>query len=242
MSSKERKYTPSDMRYGFVAALILLLGSGAAYRLMAARLMDVSGGVPLPAGTLSRLPLSIAGWEGVDVPLTDAVIRATDTDDHVNRLYRRRGGIETAALFVAYGVRFRDLAPHRPEVCYPGAGWTLEATTPLDLALPDGSPLPCQLHHFSRAGLDAQRVAVLNYYIVDGGFHRDVSSLRSLAWRLEANASYVAQIQVTCSLEGFLDRTAEAAQIFAAQSAPEIRSVLVQAVKRAVQATGMPPD
>lgn len=216
-----------------LAALALLIGSGAAYRIAAARLADVSGCVPLAPGTLAALPLTIGHWIGEDLPLTEAIVEATDTDDHVNRLYKNHGGPGAVALFIAYGVRFRDLAPHRPEVCYPGSGWTHQATNVIDLPLADGLTLPSQVHHFSRGVLDSEAITVLNYYIVDGRYCHDVSRLRSLAWRFEVDARYVAQIQIASSAGEFFDRSDELVHAFAADSAPVIRAMLEHAVAEA---------
>ncbi len=102
----------------------LILASGFGYRTLADRYNRPSDSIPLAPGTLAKIPMEFNGWFGVDKPLDEAVARATDTNDQLNREYRRRDGRAAVTMFVAYGVRLRDLQPHRPEVCYPGAGWT----------------------------------------------------------------------------------------------------------------------
>ena len=234
MNDTERVQTRVGVWAGALAAFVLLLASGAAYRIAAARLADVSGTIPLPRGTLAALPLTIGRWVGEDLPLSEAVVRVTDTDDYVHRVYQNRGGPGVVSLFLAYGVRFRDLAPHRPEVCYPGAGWTLEGTRTVNLPLEDRSVLSCQLHHFSRGGFDSGAMTVLNYYIVDGEYCRDVLLLRSLAWRFKTDARYVAQIQVACSSRELFGRPDEVVQAFAVDSAPVVQATLADAVNRAM--------
>src|SRR5688572_15339309 len=109
----------------YAVAMILVIAGGTGYRIAAARYERISTSVPIPKGTLNRVDMNIGHWVGKDVPLEERIVKATDTDDHVNRLYRRSPH-EAVTLFVAYGVHLRDLMPHRPEVCYKGAGWIME--------------------------------------------------------------------------------------------------------------------
>ncbi len=217
---------------GVFAAFSLLVGSGAAHRIAAARFARASSSIPLPRGTLAALPLTIADWKGADVPLDDVVIEISDTDDHLNRVYTRANGRQRVSLFVGYGVKMRDLMPHRPEVCYVGQGWTMLSTRRVELPMPDGNRFPCQVHNFQRGGLDPRRIMVLNYYIVDGRFAQDVSALRSKAWKFNSDVSYVAQVQIAAP-DDATEKTDEAVvPAFAAQSAELIRRLLVEAVTR----------
>jgi len=210
-------------------AVALLLGSGIGHRQVAHYLSRPSGEAALAAGALAKLPLSIGSWSGRDVPLDASVIRATDTDAHVHRTYDR--GRTSVGLFVAYGIRTRDLAPHRPEVCYPGAGWTLQQAEPTRVSIDDASVLPCTVYRFSRGGKD-RHVTVLNYYIIDGRVCPDVSALRRRAWRGPGGVRYLAQVQITCSGDMLTDEAAaEAATVaFARVAAPQIRALFPDAV------------
>ncbi len=240
MSGSERADNRGGVGVSAIVAIVLLIGCGAAYRIATARLADVSGCVPLPRGTLEALPTKIGSWVGEDMPLSEVVVEATDTDDHVSRVYTRYGG--GVALFVAYGVRFRDLAPHRPEVCYPGSGWVRQGAEVIDVPLADGSSLAGQLHHFARGAFDSETISVLNYYIVDGRHHQDISRLRSLAWRFEADAKYVAQVQIASSFGEFFDRSDELVKTFAFDAAPVIRALLEEKVAEAMSGRETKPD
>lgn len=222
-------------RTATAVGVALLLACGWGYRAAEDRLADVSGTVPLPRGTLAAVPLEIAGWIGRDVPLDEHVVRATATDDHINRVYRR--GRDVVTLFVGYGVQLRDLAPHRPQVCYPGAGWTLSRASVEHADANDGVTLPFQIHRFYRAGLAQERITVLNYYLVDGVYCPDVSLLRSKAWRLKNDVRYAAQVQITCTPRFSHAWDEEVASRFAADAAPVIRAVLTDAVTRVADAT-----
>ncbi len=219
---------------GAALAVALLVCSGAAYRSAVSRFASVRAGVPLERGTLgAMLPLQIGDWIGRDVTLGEALVENTGTDDHVNRSYARAGSAEAVSLFIGYGIRMRDLMPHRPEVCYPGAGWTLHETRRVDVLLEDGSVIPVQIHRFDRGGLLGQATCVLNYYILDGRYSPDVSLLRSQAWKLENDIAYVAQVQIASPGP----RGEAAVRAFVTVAAREVERVLQQAVQQAL-ATG----
>ena len=220
--------TTGRMRLAIIVGIAVMLVSGAGYRTLARRLNYAPEHLKLAPGTLARLPMQIQKWAGRDDPLSESVIRATETDDHVNRTYTRANGWEGVGLFIAYGALARDLAPHRPEVCYPGGGWVLKAVESAELPVDDEWRLPCRIFKFSRGGFDARAVTVLNYYLVDGEYCEDVSLLRSRFWRGQASIGYMAQVQITCSggTPGELDAARRAVEAFAAESARAIQNVL----------------
>jgi len=207
-----------------VVAGFLMLVSTAAYRVLAARLAAPVNASPIPPAALERFPLQIGGWMGQEVPLDEAVVLATDTDAHINRRYSRHNGSESILLYVACGVKARDLMPHRPEVCYTGAGWTLIDKRSMELPLSDGMELPCMALQFSRGTLNTKKTILLNYYIVDGQYCRDVSLLRFKAWRGSGTVRYVAQVQIVASTTVNLNADSAARLVcdFAAESASSI--------------------
>ena len=207
-----------------VVAGFLMLVSSIAYRVLAARLDAPVNTTSLPPAALERLPLQIDDWTGQNVPLDEAIVRATDTEAHINRRYSRHNASENISLYIAYGVRARDLMPHRPEVCYTGAGWTLIDKRSKELPLSDGMKLPCSILQFSRGTLNTMKTVVLDYYIVDGQYCRDVSLLRFKAWRGSGTVRYVTQIQIVASATSNLtaDSAARLVCDFAAESASSI--------------------
>lgn len=212
-------------------AVALLLVSGAGYRSLAAWYDRASDGVAIPAGTLSGLlPLTLGEWRGHEEDMDEYVLRKTGTDDHVNRVYQRQRGRASVSLWIAYGVRPRDLMPHRPEVCYNGAGWTLESNRSLELTSGDGVVLPCRLMQFKRGVLASERITVLNYYIVDGERSAGVSQLRSKAARGGSSVSYAAQIQIVATTALRHEEGARKVRAFASESAGAIATMLSDAV------------
>ena len=218
-----------------LVAVALLGASGVAYRAAAARFGRASGGVVLERGTLKKLPLQIGGWVGVDVTMDEEIVRATDTDDHVNRTYTQHRRNRQVTLWIAYGIRLRDLMPHRPEVCYTSGGWLVDDKKAVDLAMEEGETLPCRILRFQRGGLGSGHITILNYYLVDGEYCADVSLLRSKQWRRgEEGARYAAQIQIACSSPFDLKTNEEAVGAFAVASADAIRTVISEEVAAAV--------
>ncbi len=207
-----------------VVAGFLMLISSAAYRVLAARLEAPVNTTPISPAALERLPLQIGDWMGREVSLDEAIVRATDTDAHINRSYSRNNASQYISLYIASGVKARDLMPHRPEVCYTGAGWTLIDKRSMELPLSDGMKLPCNTFQFSRGTLNTKKTVLLNYYIVDGQYCRDVSLLRSKAWRGSGTVRYVAQIQIAASATSNLtaDSAARIISDFAVESASSI--------------------
>jgi len=120
-----------------IAAGLVIIVFSAAYSVLATRLAAPVNTISLPTAALERLPLQIGGWMGQETPLDEEIVRATDTDAHISRIYSRHNAFEYISLYIAYGVRARDLMPHRPEVCYTGAGWTLIDKRSLKLPLSD---------------------------------------------------------------------------------------------------------
>lgn len=193
------KLEGSRLRPAIVAAVVascLMLVFGLTYRVVAARLDASINTTPISPDALTRFPLQIGDWTGVEVPMDEAIARATDTDARLNRRYTRRSGFESITFYIASGVKARDLMPHRPEVCYAGAGWTLMDRRSVKLPLDNATVLPCNIMQFSRGVLNPQKVIVLDYYLVDGQYSADVSLLRWKACLGSGTIRYVAQIQI----------------------------------------------
>ncbi len=204
-----------------VAASVLMLLLGLAHLALAERLAANTAVAPLAPDVLQGLPLQIGAWNGEDVPLDDAIVRRTDTDALINRRYSR-GGLESVSLYVGCGVRTRDMMVHRPEVCYIGAGWTRTGRNSRDVPLPDGATLPGTVFEFSRGTLNAARLVVLYYYIVDGQWCRNLSDWQYRYWRI----GHVGQVQIAVSVDTMpMEDALSVVLEFGADSAPRILSL-----------------
>lgn len=236
MATRRRTTFTSANAASVAVAFAVLIAGGVAYRSLAEHYGRRTGGITLDRGTLSKLPLEVGEWVGHDVPLEDALIQATDTDDHVNRKYVQGRGGRQVSLWLAYGIQLRDLQPHRPEVCYPGAGWTLDDISEVSLQLDAGSMLPCRILSFYRGGLQSDVVVVLNYYIVDGTYCPDVSLLRSKQWRLgKGGARYAAQVQIASSEAHDVFENEQAVRAFATVVAKPVEELITNEVSAAAR-------
>lgn len=220
-----------------IAGAAILLLSGAGYHVLAAKLDGPDTAVSLPAGMLTRLPLNIDGWSSEELKIQEAVIDATDTDDHISRIFREEATGRVVVLFVGYGLAARDLLPHRPEVCYPGAGWVAVERKVMPLDMSSGIEWSAQVHRFRRGALNQERVVVINYYLIDGDVSPEVSGLREKAAEFHRDWRYIAQVLISCAETPIGDDAQEVALRFAAQSAEPIRQLLERAVTEAAGKT-----
>ena len=223
MTKRDNSNSKSVIIAAILAGFLMFISS-AAYRVLAARLEAPVNTPSLPPAALAQLPLQFENWKGKDKPLDEEIVRRTDTEAHINRVYSRRDSLENVLLYIAYGVRARDLMPHRPEVCYTGAGWALIDKRSMELPLSGEKELPCNILYFTRGVLNTQKTVLLNYYIVDGAYCRDISLLRSKAWRGSGTVRYMAQVQIATSTTVNLNTESAVKLVceFAAKSASSI--------------------
>jgi len=193
-----------------VAALLL---AGAVYRVAASRLRAiVENPITLPV-PLKSFPLTINGWVGKNVPITETVQRVAGTDDFLNRLYIDKANDQWANLYVAYSARPRTMLGHRPQVCYVAGGWVRDHTETSEFISAVGRAVPCFVHRFHRPGVEHEETVVLNFYLVNGLVTTDESAFTGLGWRtpnIAGNpARYVAQVQISSVLENSIREAAK---------------------------------
>ncbi len=231
-SEKPAKSVKSEKPVLIALALgiLLMVASGMGHRVVYDYLNGQATARPLAPGTLAKLPMRIGDWTGRDVPLNEAVVQATDADAYISRTYVNEAAGLSVWFYLSYGVRARDLMPHRPEVCYPDNGWIAEGEWATELpAAEDGAEaLRCRILKYSKGGLDPRTTVVVNYYLVDGESCPDVSLLRSKAWRGSGAIDYMAQVQVVASARpgASVAGAQRAVESFAATSAGAVRQVL----------------
>ncbi|MEJ2647217.1 MAG: EpsI family protein [Sedimentisphaerales bacterium] len=211
-----------------VAAAFMMVIFGAAHRSLTTLLSIPENFSSMPPDALDEFPMQINQWVGVEEPLDEAVIEATDTDAHISRRYYRYDSPQEVWLYIAAGKRARDLMPHRPEVCYIGAGWTLTNNDSRELSLDSGTVLPCNIFQFTKGTLNPKKIVILDYYIVDGQICRDISLLRSKIWRGSGYVDYVIQVQVFAPVtaDRSIESTEKMVRGFACESCSSIIRVL----------------
>jgi len=196
-----------QLKWGILAftAVLFFLGSGVLYRLFAERLNALSLVSVLPAIPLQDFPYQIGPWEGVDVPISETVLKVAANDDYVSRLYVDRNRNMKASLYVAYTAEPRRMLGHRPMVCYVASGWIHDGTQQDQIETLAGQEIPFLVHQFHKPGLAYQDAVVVNYYVVNGTLTADHKSFSGIRWRrpkiTNGRPDYVAQIQTMSDSE-----------------------------------------
>ena len=194
------------------AAILILLGSRSLYHFFEVCLQTQSSHYISPRILLDQFPYTIGSWEGVDVSISETVLKVAANDDYLSRLYVDSVRRLQATVYVAYTTEPRRMLGHRPRICYVGSGWVHDSTKELAFELSDGLKIPCLVHRFHKGGLDYQDIVVLNYYIVNGSVTSDHKKFSGLRWRRprvsRGSIDYVAQVQISSVSEAALESLA----------------------------------
>jgi EpsI family protein len=222
-------------------ACVVLVASGLGYRVVAAHLDRLGKAIRLPV-PLANIPMEVGPWRGEDVPMSQAVLKVAGNDDYVNRRYMNEAAGAWVNLYVAYSGDPRTMLGHRPQVCYPAAGWQHEYTTRIEITSPQGTVVPCLLHRFHMAGQAAGSVVVLNFYVLNGKMTDDEGTFSGAAWRLpniSGNiARYVTQVQISSVLEKSVRDAAADFVDVVLKYLPEVEGVVAAAKEVAEQSGG----
>jgi EpsI family protein len=99
-------------------------------------LMHARGSTDLiPASEpLSQVPVTIAGWNGIDETIDKDTLEVLGAGDFLSRVYTREGQSLPIGLFIGYFPTQRTgVTIHSPKNCLPGAGWFFESSQYVDL-------------------------------------------------------------------------------------------------------------
>ena len=78
----------------------------------------------IPVTGADTLPSMVGDYLGRDEPIDEKLVRAADSDIMLNRVFENQLGdrmIANVGIWVDYG---RGI-PHKPDECYPSAGWEI---------------------------------------------------------------------------------------------------------------------
>ena len=227
-------------RAGLLAVLMLVV-SGISYRVAAARYDRFANPVPLAKNSLSLLPHRIGEWGGEDLPLDGAVFSLLGVDAYVNRMYSRPGASHPIALFISYSTHPRDVLAHRPEICYPSAGWARTSTKVLELPVAQAERLLCQKQTFQRGGLGDRQACVLSYYLVDSVPLASISDVRNQLLMARGGAPYVFLVQFILEAEAIGEDEMGLLEELAVASASDIALLQRNAVAAAPKGRSQEP-
>jgi EpsI family protein len=116
---------------------------------------------PMPlARPLTEIPMSLEGYDGTELKVSEAEQRVAGMSSYVSRTYGRDS---TPAFWVYVGYyesQTQGKTIHSPKNCLPGAGWEPLESAPVQLALSTG-PVPVNRYLIAN---EKQRALVLYWY------------------------------------------------------------------------------
>lgn len=198
-------------------AVILVLLSGIAYRVLASRLRLVVGTpINLPV-SLGVFPVRIGNWVGKDLPIantTKEYMEKNFANDFFSRRYINAESNTWSDVYVVYcSSKPGGILGHQPLVCYPGYGWIHDSTEPTQFITRAGRQIPCLIHRFHKPAPAYNQIVVLNFYILNGQITTNEDNFSGPLGR-KPNiagdpAQYVAQVQISSILENSIRTAAE---------------------------------
>lgn len=198
-------------------AVILLVLSGVVYRVLASRLQliaDTYISLPVP---LSVFPSQIGNWDGTDLTIpttTREYMERNFADDFLSRRYINNQTKTWADVYIVYcASRPGGIIGHQPRVCYPGFGWIHDSTEQSQFISQIGRQITCLIHRFHKPHPSYDQIVVLNFYILNGQITTDEDKFSGPFGRRPNIAGdparYVAQVQISSTLENSILRAAE---------------------------------
>jgi EpsI family protein len=97
-----------------------------------------------PRLPLASFPITVANWQGTDIPIPKDVLETLGKGEFLLRLYLNTDQSKpTTDLFIAYFSSQRTgNAIHSPQNCLPGSGWTPIQRERIIMSVPGFSPFP----------------------------------------------------------------------------------------------------
>jgi len=107
---------------------------------------------------LASFPLELKSWVGMDVPITDEILKSLGPGEFLQRTYKNQtaGGADVD-LYLAYLANRPAVYHHVPQNCLAGSGWVPLESGITTLALPGDAPFPANRYLVAR-GDDRQLV------------------------------------------------------------------------------------
>lgn len=183
---------------------VLLIGAGTLNRVVRAFRASSALAVTLPAAPLADIPIALGPYVGRDIPLDSDVLRAAKVDSFIHREYHDAISGKSLILYVGFWGRENVGMGHGPEVCYPSAGWHVDAAvreSPLAFAFQNQElATRMALHRFIRTeAMGVHRCAVGFMAAAQGDFF---PSSRGMFWHTPGRhrpegGHYLAQIHVS---------------------------------------------
>jgi hypothetical protein len=201
----------------WMLAILLLISSSILYRGITSRLQVALRSPIKLAIPLSNFPKEIGNWTGTELPIrssTKEYMERNFADDFFSRRYVNSQTNSWADVYVVYcSSRPGGILGHRPQVCYPSAGWIQDSTDESSFVTASGRKISCLLHRFHTPEPQYYETVVLNFYIVNGQIttqESDFSSLFGRRLNIAGNpARYIVQVQISSVIENSIREIAK---------------------------------
>ena len=87
--------------------------------------------------------MQLGGWSGTDQIIDEETLKILKPSDYLLRVYQNPQETQDITLFIPYYRSQRaGEAPHSPQHCLPGAGWTPIDNRRITLTTPGREPFP----------------------------------------------------------------------------------------------------
>ncbi len=204
---------------------LTLLGTGLVAQAVVER-ATVTERPPLRA-SLANLPLRLGNWVGRDVPIDAEVLRESQADDYLNRVYEDPSHPgRRLTLWINYSRHGLNLR-HSPEICLPSGGWTRVESRcrTLPIERPEGSPMPITQLGYSQGEL-FQSVGFWYYIFGEGSVEQFVRSLPVTSRSSHGRTTRGSGLTVEVFCPGEADPDGEALREFATSLLTALEPIL----------------
>lgn len=204
-ASGVQSFLRMGVRGAVTLSVVLLVISGVLYRSVADRLDRISDTPITLEKPLSEFPLQVSDWQGEDMEMSESVLKIAGNDDYLSRLYVHDTTRQWASVYVAYTARPRTMRNHRPQVCYPSAGWIKDSSEKSNFTTESGREVDCLIHRFHKPAPSTGETVIINFYILNGKVTNNEDKFAGIRFRtpnIDGNAArYVAQVQISSVVE-----------------------------------------
>ena len=160
-----------------ILALILIVGSEFAIQ-TANRYMAPTRSTS-SVRPLKELTNTIGTWSGSDLEIDPNLYRNYNFADIVNRVYQNPIG-DKLALNLTLWRDYDPVIPHKPEICYPYAGWDIQDRKVVTVTPASGPPFQA---HILTLESHAKQILVLYWVVIDGQTAIDDDQVRKVFQR-----------------------------------------------------------
>ena len=105
---------------------------------------------------LRQIPTALGEWRGVDLPISQRIVKIAGVSDYIDRKYKDSYGRESYVYIGYYASQRAGEQIHSPRNCLPGAGWEIVKTRRLAIDVPN------------------ERTMVVNDFLVSNGVEQDL--------------------------------------------------------------------